>query len=155
MIQATKIWIGAAEALSREVGPLGIRVHILVLGRFRTDILNPESKKGSSSPGSHSNFEDYNQVKKQLADVHEASRGAQPGDPLKAAALLVDIARLDNLTDEQRHNLPLRIPLGAEAVHIMRRKAHETLSLLEEWSAFSESADYPGAQDADVPSYNR
>ena len=54
---------GAAEALSEQVDPLGIRVHAFVLGRFRTDILNAENKRGSLS--SHNDFEDYDAVKKE------------------------------------------------------------------------------------------
>ncbi|KAM0199333.1 hypothetical protein ACHAQD_009550 [Fusarium lateritium] len=149
---ATKFALeGAAESLSKEVGSLGIRVHILVLGRFRTDILNAENKKGTLS--SQSDFQDYDTVKKELADVQEASRGLQPGDPVKAAERIVDVARLENLTKEQQQNMPLRIPLGAEATSVMRKKAHETLSLLEDWSDFAGSADYPNAKA--VPAYDR
>jgi len=46
-------------------------------------------------------------VKKELADVQEASRGVQLGDPIKAAERIADIASLDNLTKEQQRNLPL------------------------------------------------
>ncbi|KAJ9414819.1 hypothetical protein QL093DRAFT_2022678 [Fusarium oxysporum] len=102
---ATKFALeGAAEAPSEEVGPLGIRVHVFVLGRFHTDILNAENKRGSLS--SHNDFEDYDAVKKGLADVQEACREVQPGDPIKAAERIVDIASLDNLTKEQQRNLP-------------------------------------------------
>lgn len=74
------------------------------------------------------------------------SHDRQPGDPLLAAEKMVDIARVENLTASQAANLPLRIPLGAEAVVIMRRKCLETLAMLDGWTRFSEEADFEDAE---------
>ncbi|KAH6869052.1 hypothetical protein B0T10DRAFT_611659 [Thelonectria olida] len=141
---------GAVESLSQEVEPLGIRVHIFVLGRFRTNILDAKNKR--SKLDAEKGFADYAEVKKKLANMHIATQGAQVGDPLRAAERIVDIARVENITKEQAANLPLRIPLGAEAVVIMRKKCEDTLALLEKWAEFSASADFQDAKA--IPDYD-
>lgn len=141
--------LGAAEALGQEVNSLGIRVHLFVLGRFRTDILDQKYKRENLN--SKDDFADYEQVKKQLVEMQAASHKVQPGDPLRAAERIVDVARLENLREEHARNLPLRIPLGAEATAIMRRKCQETLNVLDNWAEFSSSADYPEASE--TPAY--
>ncbi|KAM5352842.1 hypothetical protein ACJ41O_005564 [Fusarium nematophilum] len=147
---ATKFAIeAAAESLAEEVTHLGIRVHVFVLGRFRTDILDSKSKRGKLDP--QDDFSEYYDVKKRLADVHAATQGLQPGDPERAAARIVDVARLENLPGEQMRGLPLRIPLGGETIGIMRRKCEETMELLDGWAEFSASADYPNAEE--TPAY--
>lgn len=77
----------------------------------------------------------------------------QPGNPEAAAQKVVDIARLENLPEGAPRNLPLRIPLGTDAIDVMRRKCTETLDSLGQWEAFAASTDYPDA--AAVPGYYR
>ncbi|KAI8714014.1 hypothetical protein NCS52_01120600 [Fusarium sp. LHS14.1] len=131
---------GAVESLSREVSDLGIRVHIFVLGRFRTGILGDRSQIAKLN--SRQGIADYTTVKDDFSQHLIISHDRQPGDPLRAAEKMVDIARVENLTASQAENLPLRIPLGAEAVVIMRRKCLETLAVLDGWTRFSEEADF-------------
>ncbi|KAH7131715.1 hypothetical protein B0J13DRAFT_598120 [Dactylonectria estremocensis] len=131
---------GAVESLSKELQPLGIRVHLFVIGRFRTDILDDNVKLGKLDIGS--GFTDYAGIKEKLAQAHAATQGAQPGNPTEAAERIVDIARLENITRVQAANLPLRIPLGAEAVVAMKKKCTETMEFLDTWADFAASADF-------------
>ncbi|KAM0189304.1 hypothetical protein ACHAPI_010070 [Fusarium lateritium] len=135
---------GAAESLSREVLDLGIRVHIFVIGRFRTGILGEKSKSDKLS--TQEGIDDYIDAKTSLAQSLTASHGRQPGDPTRAAEKIVDIGKMENLTSRQTATMPLRIPLGAEAVAVMRQKSLDTLALLDTWSRFSAEADFEDAQ---------
>lgn len=136
--------VGAVESLSREVSDLGIRVHIFVIGRFRTGILGEQSEIAKLN--THQGIADYTKVKDDFAEHLAISHNRQPGDPSRAAEKMVDIARVENLTASQALNLPLRIPLGAEAVAVMRRKCLETLAVLEGWERFSAEADFEDSE---------
>lgn len=131
--------------------PIGIRVHIFVLGQFRTKILDATNKKGKldTSVG----IEEYAEIKRRMIDIHAATQAAQPGDPVLAVERMVDIARLENLTEQQANNLPLRIAIGSDAVDTMKRKSLETLETLSNWTEFSCSTDFPNAET--LPSYYR
>ncbi|KAF4970047.1 hypothetical protein FSARC_2865 [Fusarium sarcochroum] len=135
---------GAVESLSREVFDLGIRVHIFVIGRFRTGILGEKSKNEKLSI--QEGIADYVDAKNSLAQSLTASNGRQPGDPARAAKKIVDIGKIEHLTSSQAANIPLRIPLGAEAVAVMRQKSLDTLALLDTWSQFSAEADFEDAE---------
>ncbi|KPM43012.1 hypothetical protein AK830_g3538 [Neonectria ditissima] len=149
---ATKFALeGAAECLAKEVDAIGIRVHIFVLGQFRTKILDATNKKGKLEP--ESGIEEYAEIKKGMADIHAATQAAQPGDPLLAVERMIDIVKLENLTEEQANNLPLRIAVGSDAVDTMKRKSQETLETLQTWTEFSCSTDFPDKET--LPSYYR
>ncbi|KAH7371115.1 hypothetical protein BKA66DRAFT_190330 [Pyrenochaeta sp. MPI-SDFR-AT-0127] len=141
---------GAAECLAKETAHLGIRTHILVLGQFRTSILDDKKKGGILNPTSIS---DYDCIKAEMSDRHKETHGRQPGDPERAVQKILDIARLENLSEDEMTNLPLRIPLGADALQVMRLKCTQTLQHLEKWERFAASTDY--SEECSVPSYFR
>jgi NAD(P)-dependent dehydrogenase (short-subunit alcohol dehydrogenase family) len=98
---ATKFALeGMSEALADEVGPLGIKVLIVEPGAFRTALFGNLS---SSEP-----IADYAATVGPTREMVRTGDGAQPGDPARAAALI--LAALD---DEKT---PLRLPLGDDAV---------------------------------------
>lgn len=88
-----------------------------------------------------------------MADRHKETHGKQPGNPEYAARRVLDIVRLENLTDEEKDNLPLRIPLGTDAVSIVRFKCIQTLECLHVWETFAASTDFEDATS--IPSYYR
>lgn len=141
--------VGAAECLDREVKHFGIRAHVLVLGRFRTNILSEDNKEGSLSV---QGLEDYTETRKKLQSSHTASHGRQPGDPKRAAQGVVDLAKAQNLTQAQVDSLPLRIPFGAEAVGVMEAKAKSSLDQLSGWEEFARRMDFE-EQDLDLSSF--
>lgn len=128
---------------------MGIRVHLLVLGRFRTNILSTTNKK--TSLDAVDGIEDYATVKKNLETAHLASNGRQPGDPKRAMASIVDLVKLENLTKAQLRKVPLCIPFGAEATDVMRAKCESTLSSLRDWVQFAAAMDF--AEETTVPSF--
>lgn len=59
-----------------------------------------------------------------------------------AAQRVVDIARLENLTDDEKKNLPLSIPVGPDSLRVMRAKCTATLESLKVWETFAASTDF-------------
>lgn len=95
---------------------------------------------------------DYEPVKKDMANRHAATSGMQPGDPSAAALRIVDIAKKENLSERQLNHLGLRVPLGTDAVAVMRSKCTDTLEMLREWETFATSTDF--GDFSAVPSYS-
>ncbi|KAJ8116184.1 hypothetical protein OPT61_g2339 [Boeremia exigua] len=143
---------GAAESLARETAHLNIRTHILVLGQFRTNILSSMRKAGPLCPTT--GLADYDFIKTEMAVRHKETHGKQPGDPRAAAEKVVDIGRMENLSEAEQQGLDsLRIPLGTDSIQVMQTKCEQTLQHLKAWSKFAASTDYEGVEA--VPSYLR
>ncbi|KAF1984619.1 NAD(P)-binding protein [Aulographum hederae CBS 113979] len=151
---------GAAKCLAKETAHLNIRTHILVLGQFRTAILSSDKKAGpltlSTSPSAPASaIPDYNAVKAEMAERHRETHGKQPGDPAKAALRVIDVARLEDLGEGREGRLPFRIPLGTDAVGVMRMKCEETLEMLWRLEGFAGVTGFEGEDGGVVPSYYR
>lgn len=120
----------------------------MVLGQFRTDILNAarqQNKKQNPIP-------DYDQVSAELRCRHQETSGKQPGDPKLAAERILDVVRREGpLKGFPR--LPLRIPLGSDAVQVMQAKCEETLRILQSLGDIARTTDYPDADE--IPTYLR
>lgn len=61
--------------------------------------------------------------------------GRQPGDPLRAAQVILGVAAMDKP--------PLRLPLGSDALVAIQQADWAKLEELESWRTLSESTDYP------------
>lgn len=99
---------GISEALAKEVKPFGIHVTALAPGQFRTDWA------GRSMERSARQIADYDPIIDPLRQARLAKSGQQPGDPSKAAQVLLDL--LD------RPNPPARMFLGADALALAGQK---------------------------------
>ncbi|QUW79814.1 SDR family NAD(P)-dependent oxidoreductase [Streptomyces mirabilis] len=93
---------GMSEALADEVKEFGIRVLIVEPGAFRTALM--DSTRAGVSP----DLGVYDTSVGATRRMVETADGTQPGDPAKAAALV--LAALD------AEHTPLRLPLGDDAV---------------------------------------
>src|ERR1700674_5361597 len=92
---------GFSESLSKEVGPLGIKVTIVEPGGFRTDFAGSSTELREGRP-------EYDVTVGATVRFQRDYDGKQPGDPIKAAgALLYYIA--------SRSEPPLRLLLGSDA----------------------------------------
>jgi NAD(P)-dependent dehydrogenase (short-subunit alcohol dehydrogenase family) len=122
---------GFSEVLSNEVRPLGIKVTIIEPGGFRTDW-------GGSSMTAPPVDADYDQTVGEMNRYRESTVSTWPGDPARAAKIILDITRLDDP--------PLRLLLGAGAVESARKASDARAAEADRWADVSESADFPAGQ---------
>ncbi len=127
---ATKFAVeGLSEALSKEVGPLGIKVLIVEPGPFRTD-WGGRSLKTPKRP-----IEAYAATAIARRNQIQTYSGQQPGDPARGAEAIIATV--------ERSDPPLRLPLGNVAYDVIGaeiealRKAHASVE------AVARGADYP------------
>jgi NAD(P)-dependent dehydrogenase (short-subunit alcohol dehydrogenase family) len=118
---------GFSESLSKEVGPLGIKVTILEPGGFRTDFAGPSTELREGRP-------EYQSTVGATARFQRDYNGRQPGDPAKAAAVLLHVVSLPEP--------PLRLLLGRDSYVAAEKSAREKLASDQQWKPLSESTDY-------------
>lgn len=130
---ATKFGVvGFSEALSKEVGALGIRVTVVEPGPFRTDWAG-RSLQSSARP-----------IEAYAATVHArlkqvgATSGKQEGDPRRAAEAII--------TAVDSPEPPLNLVLGAPGLRAAREKIAALSAELDKWEALTLSADFPDAE---------
>jgi len=118
---------GFSESLSKEIGPLGVKVTIIEPGGFRTDFAgsSTELREGRS---------EYDSTVGASVRFQRNYNGKQPGDPAKAAAALLHIASLSDP--------PLRVLLGSDSYAAAEKSALERLESDRKWKDFSLSTDY-------------
>jgi NAD(P)-dependent dehydrogenase (short-subunit alcohol dehydrogenase family) len=118
---------GFSESLSKEVGPLGVKVTIVEPGGFRTDFAGSSTKLRDGRP-------EYDATVGAAVRFQRNYNGKQPGDPAKAAAALLHVA---SLADP-----PLRLLLGSDSYNAAERSAFEKLELDRKWKDLSLSTDF-------------
>jgi NAD(P)-dependent dehydrogenase (short-subunit alcohol dehydrogenase family) len=128
---------GWSEALAGEVAPFGVRVMLVEPSRFRTGF-NQNGVLSTAEP-SDTYHDALAPVRADLANAD----GVQEGDPAKAAEIIIGLVH--------GAELPLRLPLGAEAVQRLRTSYRTNLGLLERWADTARSADFAGATPANRP----
>lgn len=134
--------------MAKETAHLGIRTHVLVLGQFRTDILDESRKAGVLQS---TNLSDYDSIKADTSKRHKDTHGKQPGNPELAVQRILDVVHLENLTQDEKSSLPLHIPLGTDALNVMRSTSRQTLESLQIWERFAASTDF--AEQSTITSY--
>jgi NAD(P)-dependent dehydrogenase (short-subunit alcohol dehydrogenase family) len=127
---ATKFAVeGFSEALYAELKPLGINVTIVEPGLFRTDFLD-----GSSLHTAEHQIPDYAETAGATRRFATERNHAQPGDPVKAAAAIVDLSEVADP--------PLRIQLGADSVSRVEAKLDFFRAEIDRWRKVSLSTDH-------------
>jgi len=120
---------GLSESLALEVAPLGVKVLIVEPGPFRTDWA------GRSADEVPSTIADYDTTAgARLRTIRDYS-GKQPGDPERAAAIIVQTVELPEP--------PLRLVLGKAALTVVNRKIDTLKKDFDAFAKVSESADFP------------
>lgn len=117
---------GFSESLAKEVGPLGIKVTIIEPGGFRTDFAGSSSELREGRP-------EYESTVGATARFQRNYNGKQPGDPAKAAAVLLYVV---SLTEP-----PLRLLLGSDSYAAAEKNALEKLASDRQWKHLSVSTD--------------
>jgi NAD(P)-dependent dehydrogenase (short-subunit alcohol dehydrogenase family) len=119
---------GWSESLAGEVAPFGVRVMIVEPSRFRTGFHG--ALEFSATADAYG--DNLAAIRADMAGVD----GRQEGDPDKAARIIVDIATGDDV--------PLRLPLGAEAVTRLYATYQRDLDGVERLAELARSADFDG-----------
>lgn len=128
---------GWSEALAGEVAPFGVRVMLVEPSRFRTSFNAADALAVAEVS------EVYRDVLAAVrADMRE-SDGLQEGDPDKAAEVIVDLVHSGEL--------PLRLPLGAEAVRRIGNAYRTNLARLDDYADLARSTDFADAVASDRP----
>jgi NAD(P)-dependent dehydrogenase (short-subunit alcohol dehydrogenase family) len=118
---------GFSEVLSREVGPLGVKVTLIEPGGFRTDFAGSSTAIREGRP-------EYDATVGKIARFQRDFNGKQPGDPAKAAAAVLRITSIDNP--------PLRLILGSDAFQAIEQNDLAKLNSDREWKELSISTDF-------------
>lgn len=100
---ATKFAVhGFSESLYEEVKPFGIHVTVVSPGYFRTSFLTDTSLQAPENE-----IAEYTNVRETQAAHQHAINGNQPGDPEKAAAVMIEVVN--------QSEPPLHVFLGKDA----------------------------------------
>ena len=127
---ATKFAVeGLSEALAKEVEPLGIRVTIVEPGPFRTDWAG-RSLKTPKAP-----ITDYAGTAGARRDAIRGYSGNQPGDPVRAAAAIIEAV--------ESADPPLHLLLGKPAYDMVNEKLKTFAAELAAWRDVTLGADFP------------
>ena len=118
---------GFSEVLAKEVSPLGIKVTIIEPGGFRTDFAGSSTKIRDGRP-------EYDSTVGRVARFQRDYNGTQPGDPVKAAAVILHIASLDEP--------PLRLLLGSDASQAVEQSDLARIEADRKWRTLSVSTDF-------------
>jgi NAD(P)-dependent dehydrogenase (short-subunit alcohol dehydrogenase family) len=124
---------GFSEVLAKEVGPLGIKVTIVEPGGFRTDFAGSSTTIREGRP-------EYDSTVGRVARYQRDYNGVQPGDPAKAAAVIMHIASLDEP--------PLRLLLGSDAFRAAEQSDVERIEADRKWRDLSVSTDFETVSSA-------
>jgi len=127
---ATKFGVvGFSESLSKEVGPLGVKVTVIEPGPFRTDWAG-RSLQTSAHP-----IAAYEETVHARLKQLDAVNGRQVGDPKRAAEAIITV--VDSAEP------PLNLVLGAPGLKLAREKLKALAAEFDKWEALTLSADYP------------
>lgn len=122
---------GFSEVLAGEVAPFGVKVVIVEPGAFRTDW------QGSSME-LHTVGADYEETVGAMNTYRAENNGTQPGDPVRAAKVLIDVVRDDDP--------PRRLLLGAQAVTMALEAGEARAAETRKWASASAAADFPAGE---------
>ncbi|WP_250032323.1 oxidoreductase [Paractinoplanes maris] len=129
--QAAKFAVeGFSEVLAAETGPFGVKVIIVEPGAFRTEWQGSSMVRHPVGP-------DYEATVGRIHAFRAESHGGQPGDPVRAADAIVQVAAMDDP--------PRRLPLGSDALSAALTAGVARNAEAENWADLSRSTDHRAA----------
>ena len=126
---------GLSEALALEVKPLGLKVTIVEPGGFRTDWAG--ASMAFAKP-----IEAYAPTIRFMREQLQLRNGNQPGDPRRAAQAILKLVDMPEA--------PLRLPLGNDAMAVLRKGYKTSSEELERWADLTKSTDFDGLATSDT-----
>jgi NAD(P)-dependent dehydrogenase (short-subunit alcohol dehydrogenase family) len=119
---------GTSEALAKEVKSFGIKVTLIEPGAFRTDF------NGRSLAAAEQSIDAYATVSGASLQWFKAMDGQQPGNPAKAAQVIIQAV--------ESPNPPMRLALGSDAMNLIQEKLAWVKTDLDTWQRVTVSTDY-------------
>ena len=130
--QAAKWAVGGfSEVLAKEVAPFGVKVTVLEPGGFRTDWAGASMTIADFLP-------EYAPTVGAVAQHMRARTGKEPGDPDRAARVLLQVAEMEAP--------PLHLVLGSDAFELSQEKLDTLKAQDQKWKDLSLSTDFPDAR---------
>lgn len=130
--QAAKFGIGGfAEALAKEVAPLGIKVTSVEPGGFRTDWV------ATASTVEIPEVEGYEQTVGVRKALFGSDKFVPMGDPAKAAQVMIELAN--------HPEPPIHLILGSEAIALVKQADAIRSEEMEKWISVSHSTNHGDA----------
>jgi NAD(P)-dependent dehydrogenase (short-subunit alcohol dehydrogenase family) len=120
------------------VAPFGVYVTAVSPGYIRTDFLDPTSVRYADGA-----IADYTKAVADMRAFYEGRSHNQAGDPAKLAAVIADLASIDDP--------PVSFVAGSDAVAVATEIFKKGEARVEEWRALSVSTDGDWALGADAP----
>jgi NAD(P)-dependent dehydrogenase (short-subunit alcohol dehydrogenase family) len=127
---ATKFAVaGLTESYAAEVKEFGINATVVYPGYFRTDFLTSGSLGTPKQP-----IAAYQAIRDSQAQHEEQINGNQPGDPVKAAEVLIQVSEAENP--------PLHLFLGEDAYHMADVKIAAVQHDLQQWQGVANATNF-------------
>jgi NAD(P)-dependent dehydrogenase (short-subunit alcohol dehydrogenase family) len=135
---ATKFALeGVSEGLADELSEFGIKVTIVEPGAFRTEFAG-DKNMAPANP-----LPEYDALLQPMRDYLLGGAGQQPGDPRKAAQVMIQAV--------ESENPPLRLILGSDAFGMLEPKMQRFQEDQRGWRAAGEATAFEGAVSTPSP----
>lgn len=113
-------------SMALEVAPFGIRICNLLFSFFKTDVMSPHNATHAATA-----IPELAELHSVVEKAFEDGSHGWPNDPEKGVALVVDAVRGEGKCAGKE--LPLRLPIGAEAPAIIRSDCQQRMKVCDEW----------------------
>jgi hypothetical protein len=133
----TDCYPGAVECLKAEISQFNISTHLVVLGMFRTNILNSDRWKLEESDSTSA----YASTIGAYGDRLRCADGKQPGDPRLAAERIVDLVSGEGWFEDAKE-MPFRVFLGSDCERTVSAKCEAVLKALDANKDLAVSTDF-------------
>lgn len=128
---ATKFAVaGLTESYAAEVKDFDIHATVVYPGYFRTDFLSAGSLGTPQNP-----IAAYQSIRDSQAAHEQQINGNQPGDPVKAAQVLIQLSEAENP--------PVHLFLGEDAYQMANQKIATVQQDLQQWQAVATATSFP------------
>lgn len=126
---ATKFAVaGLTASYAAEMREFGVQASVVYPGYFRTDFLTSGSLGTPAEP-----IEAYGAVRASQQQHQQQINGQQPGDPEKAAQVLIEVS--------QAEQQPLHLFLGADAHQLAEQQMQAVRQDMQQWQHLAAATD--------------
>ena len=126
IILLTGLFIAITESLQQETAMFGIKSIVIEPGNFATEVLETTNIKYETPT-----IAEYSPLHQGLKAAIEGSRTQMRGDPRKVVERIIDVVKSEGMASGK--TMPIRLPLGPDALASIRAKCKTTLEICDEW----------------------